>query len=75
MPLDIDVTPMDNSGSKKKELVIHTKEFEGFAPIMAYIGIEGYLMRSELREGKANGQCAKNSTFYERHNRFSKTGD
>ena len=35
------------------------KEFEGFAPIMAYIGTEGYLMKCELREGKANGQCAK----------------
>lgn len=63
VPLDIDVTPMDNSGSKKEGVSYTYKEFEGFAPIMAYIGIEGYLMRSELREGKANGQCAKTVPF------------
>ena len=40
VPLDIDVTPMDNSGSKKEGVSYTYKEFEGFAPIMAYIGIE-----------------------------------
>lgn len=63
IPLDIDVTPMDNSGSKKEGVSYTYKEFEGFAPIMAYIGKEGYLMRCELREGKANGQCAKTVPF------------
>ena len=63
VPLDIDVTPMDNSGSKKEGVSYTYKEFEGFAPIMAYIGTEGYLMRSELREGKAHGQCAKTICF------------
>lgn len=42
VPLDIDVTPMDNSGSKKEGVSYTYKEFEGFAPIMAYIGTEGY---------------------------------
>ena len=41
VPLDIDVTPMDNSGSKKEGVSYTYKEFEGFAPIMAYIGTEG----------------------------------
>lgn len=63
VPLDIDVTPMDNSGSKKEGVSYTYKEFEGFAPIMAYLGVEGYLMRCELREGKANGQCAKTVPF------------
>ena len=63
VPLDIDVTPMDNSGSKKEGVSYTYKEFEGFAPIMAYIGTEGYLMKCELREGKANGQCAKTVPF------------
>lgn len=63
VPLDIDVTPMDNSGSKKEGVSYTYKEFEGFAPIMAYVGIEGYLMRCELREGKANGQCSKTVPF------------
>lgn len=63
VPLDIDVTPMDNSGSKKEGVSYTYKEFEGFAPIMAYLGVEGYLMRCELREGKANGQCEKTVPF------------
>lgn len=63
VPLDIDVTPMDNSGSKKEGVSYTYKKVEGFAPIMAYIGTEGYLMRSELREGKAHGQCAKTICF------------
>ena len=63
VPLDIDVTPMDNSGSKKEGVSYTYKQFEGFAPIMAYIGTEGYLMRCELREGKSNGQCAKTVPF------------
>lgn len=63
VPLDVDVTPMDNSGSKKEGVSYTYKEFEGFAPIMAYIGREGYLMKCELREGKANGQCAKTVPF------------
>lgn len=63
VPLDIDVTPMDNSGSKKEGVSYTYKEFEGFAPIMAYIGTEEYLMKCELREGKANGQCAKTVPF------------
>lgn len=63
VPVDIDVTPMDNSGSKKEGVSYTYKEFEGFAPIMAYIGTEGYLMKCELREGKANGQCEKTVPF------------
>ena len=63
IPLDIDVTPMDNSDTKKEGVSWTYKEFEGYAPIMAYIGKEGYLMRTELREGKANGQCAKTPQF------------
>ncbi len=51
VPLDIDVTPMDNSKTSK-EGVSHTyKGFDGYAPIMAYIGTEGYLINGELREG------------------------
>ena len=63
IPLDIDVTPMDNSGSKKEGVSYTYKEFEGYAPIMAYIGTEGYLMKCELREGKSNGQCSKTVPF------------
>ena len=43
VPLDLDVTPMDNSKTHK-EGVAHTyKGFDGYAPMMAYIGTEGFL--------------------------------
>ena len=56
IPLDLDVTPMDNSKTHK-EGVSHTyKGFDGYAPIMAYIGTEGYAINFELREGKQHCQ-------------------
>ena len=55
--LDLDVTPMDNSKTNK-EGVSHTyKGFDGYAPMMAYIGTEGYLINDELREGSQHCQC------------------
>lgn len=63
VPLDIDVTPMDNSGSHKEGVSYTYKEFEGYAPIMAYLGKEGYLVKCELREGKSHSQCAKTPDF------------
>ena len=56
VPVDIDVTPMDNSKSGK-EGVSHTyKGYDGYAPMMAYIGTEGYAINLELREGKQHCQ-------------------
>lgn len=55
--LDLDVTPMDNSKTCK-EGVSHTyKGFDGYAPMMAYIGTEGFLVNTELREGSQHCQC------------------
>lgn len=42
VPVDIDVTPFDNSKTKKEGVSRTYKGFDGFAPIMAYIGSEGY---------------------------------
>ena len=52
VPVDIDVTPMDNSKSKKEGVSRTYKGFDGYAPVMAYIGTEGYAINFELREGK-----------------------
>ena len=54
--LDIDVTPMDNSGTKKEGVSCTYKLFDGYAPIMAYLGKEGYQINLELREGKQHSQ-------------------
>ena len=57
IPLDLDVTPMDNSKTHK-EGVSHTyKGFDGYAPMMAYIGTEGFLVNTELRAGSQHCQC------------------
>ncbi len=55
-PLDVDVSPFDNSGSQKEGVSWTYKGYEGFAPIFAYLGQEGYLVNVELREGKQHCQ-------------------
>ena len=57
VPVDIDVTPMDNSKSKKEGVSRTYKGFDGYAPMMAYIGTEGYAINFELREGKQHYQA------------------
>jgi len=54
--LDIDVTPFDNSGTKKEGVSCTYKKVEGYAPIFAYAGEEGYLVNCNLREGKQHSQ-------------------
>ncbi len=56
IPLDFDVTPIDNSKTKKQGVSRTYKGFDGFAPMMVYIGLEGYLIEAELREGKHHSQ-------------------
>ena len=59
VPVDIDVTPMDNSKSGKEGVSRTYKGYDGYAPMMAYIGTEGYAINFELREGK---QYCQNGT-------------
>lgn len=56
VPVDIDVTPMDNSKSKKEGVSRTYKGFDGYAPMMAYIGAEGYAVNFALREGRQHCQ-------------------
>jgi len=55
-PLDIDVSPFDNSKTKKEGVSRTYKGVDGYAPIFAYLGREGYLVNLELREGKQHSQ-------------------
>ena len=57
VPLDLDVTPMDNSKTNKEGVSYTYKGFVGYAPMMAYIGTEGFLVNTELREGSQHCQC------------------
>ena len=53
IPIDIDVSPLDNSGSKKQGVSYTYKKHDGYAPIFAYIGAEGFMLNHELRPGSA----------------------
>jgi hypothetical protein len=59
VPLDIDVSPFDNSRTCKEGVSRTYKGFDGFAPIFGYLGKEGYLVNLELREGSQH--CQKNT--------------
>ena len=54
--LDIDVFPMDNSGSKKEGVSYTYKGHDGYAPLAAYLGEEGWCLACELRVGSQHGQ-------------------
>lgn len=62
VPLDVDVSPFDNSKTKKEGVSRTYKGFDGYAPIFAYLGEEGYTVNGELREGKEH--CQKNTPFF-----------
>jgi len=55
--LDVDVSPHDNSKTKKEGVERTYKGVDGYAPIYAYIGEEGYVCNAELREGNCHSQC------------------
>ena len=61
-PLDIDVSPFDNSKTSKEGVSRTYKGFDGYAPIFAYLGTEGFLVNAELREGKQH--CQKGTASF-----------
>ena len=62
IPLDADVTPLDNSGSKKEGVSRTYKGHDGYAPMAAYLGQEGYCLEFELREGRQH--CQKGTPVF-----------
>lgn len=62
IPLDNDVSPFDNSRTKKEGVLRTYKGTDGYAPMFSYLGQEGYLVNAELREGSQH--CQKNTPEY-----------
>jgi len=62
VPLDIDVSPFDNSKTKKEGVARTYKGYDGYAPIFSYLGTEGYSINHELRQGSQH--CQKNTPQY-----------
>jgi hypothetical protein len=56
IPLDADVFPMDNSGTQKEGVSYTYKGHDGYAPIAAYLGLEGWCLEVELRPGSQHSQ-------------------
>ncbi len=56
MPLDCDVTPLDNSQSKKEGVSRTYKGEDGYAPMAGYLGQEGYCLELQLRPGSQHCQ-------------------
>lgn len=56
IPLDLDVSPFDNSGTNKEGVSRTYKGFDGYSPFFDYLGQEGYCVNVSLREGKTNVQ-------------------
>ena len=60
--LDIDVSPFDNSKTQKEGVSRTYKGYDGYAPIFAYLGDEGYLINLELRQGSQH--CQKDTPSF-----------
>lgn len=56
VPLDVDVFPQDNSNTSKEGVSRTYKDFDGYAPIAAYLGLEGWCLEVELRPGSQHAQ-------------------
>jgi len=56
IPLDCDVFPMDNSKTRKEGVSRIYNGEDGYAPIAAYLGKEGWCLELELREGSQHSQ-------------------
>ena len=55
-PLDLDLTPFDNSGSHKEGVSYIYKGYDGYGVCCGYLGVEGYLVNIDLRQGKQHCQ-------------------
>ena len=56
VPLDADVTPFDNSKTRKEGVSRTYKGYDGYAPMAGYLGQEGWCLGFELRHGKQHCQ-------------------
>ena len=63
IPVDADVTPFDNSNSKKEGVSRTYKNKDGFAPLLGYVGLEGYILDCELRPGSQHSQNGARAFF------------
>ena len=56
VPLDLDLTALDNSGTQKEGVSRTYQGLDGYGLSSAYLGKEGYLVHMRLQEGKQHCQ-------------------
>ncbi len=56
IPLDVDLFPMDNSGTKKEGVSYTYKGYDGYGSMTAYLALEGWCLEAELRPGSQHSQ-------------------
>jgi len=56
IPVDVDVSTLDNGKSHKEGVGRTYLGTDGYAPIFSYIGTEGYMLECELRPGTQHSQ-------------------
>jgi hypothetical protein len=56
MPLDLDVFTLDNSDTKKEGVSYTYRGFNGYAPLGAWLGLEGWCLEIEQRPGSQHAQ-------------------
>ncbi len=66
LPIDVDVSILDNTGSHKEGVSRTYMGTDGYAPIFSYIGSEGYMLDCELRPGSQH--CQKETPDFLRRN-------
>ena len=55
IPLDFDVSILDNTGSKKEGVQkTYKPNVRGYAPMFSYLGAQGYCINLQFREGSAH---------------------
>jgi len=62
--IESDVTPMDNSGTKKEGIGKTYKQFVGYAPMMSYAGRSGFMVNNELRKGELHSNCPGTKEYF-----------
>ena len=62
IPVDIDTSVMNNSKTQKEGVSRTYKRVDGYHPIFAYVGKEGYMLDCELRPGSQH--CQKDTVAF-----------
>lgn len=73
VPVDFDVTPFNNSGTQKEGVGLTYKRFDGYAPMITYIGATGFMVNNQLRKGTAHSNCEGTADYIRNTISYSQT--